>query len=373
MKRLRFLVSVGSICIVVVLVLGAFMPQSGNAQARKEPVIELSYNINYNLSQIPGKYCLYFGDQINKATNGMVKVTTYPAGTISAPEVVYQTVLTGIADMGQHTTTYTPGQFLAIEVTHIPYAFPDGWVSSHVNTDFVNHFKPKSNSDTKFLFAAAPGPYVLHTFKKAGSDITKVSDMKGKKIRVTGAIGTALVKAWGAIPMSITVNETYEAALKGLVDGTLLPIEVQKGWNLADVSRSITLLPFGYCTSNVGVMNLKKWNSLPKDIQEIILKVAGDMPDKAGKAWWYSDLEALDYFASKGGKVITPSAEDAKGWLEAVKPIIDDYIARANAAGLPGAEYVKYVQDRGKYWTENHTAQKDETMAWARKELLPLK
>jgi TRAP-type C4-dicarboxylate transport system substrate-binding protein len=169
------------------------------------------------------------------------------------------------------------------------------------------------------------------------------------------------------------VNETYEAALKGLVDATLLPIEVQKGWNLADVSRSITLLPFGYCTSNVGVMNLKKWNSLPKDIQEIILKVAEDMPDKAGKAWWYSDLEALDYFTSKGGKVITLTAEDAKGWLEAVKPIIDDYVARANAAGFPGAEYVKYIQDRGKYWTEHHTAKKDETLAWAQKELLPLK
>ena len=105
-------------------------------------VYELSYNINYNATQIPGKVCYYFADQLNKRSNGRLKVTVYPAGTLSAPEAVYQSVVDGIADFGQHTITYTPGRFLAIEATHLPYTFSDGWVSTRVNTDFLNKFQP---------------------------------------------------------------------------------------------------------------------------------------------------------------------------------------------------------------------------------------
>jgi TRAP-type transport system periplasmic protein len=339
----------------------------------KPPVIELSYNINYNLTQMAAKYCLYFANQINKATNGRVHVTVYPSGTLSPPEAVYQTVLSGVADMGQHTTTYTAGQFLALEATHTPYAFADGWVSSNVNTDFVNHFKPASNADTHFLFAAAPGPYMLQTFKSAGTDLLKPSDVKGKKVRVTGTIGTAITQAWGGTPISITVNETYDAALKGLVDATLLPLEAQKGWKLAEVSRSVTLLPFGYCTSNIAVMNLNKWNSLPKDIQDAITKVAVDMPGVAGQAWWYSDLDAKKFMDANNVKLITPAAADAAAWTDPTKPLIDDYVKRANAAGLPGTDYINYITERAKYYTANHSpATEASTIAFAEKELVPL-
>jgi TRAP-type C4-dicarboxylate transport system substrate-binding protein len=122
----------------------------------QQPVIELSYNINYNATQLPAKYCYYFADQVNKQTNGRVKITVYPSGTLSPPEAVYQSVLTGVADMGQHTVTYTPGQFLALEATHVPYAFTDGWISSNVNTDFVNHFQPAS-MPMQISVGVAPG------------------------------------------------------------------------------------------------------------------------------------------------------------------------------------------------------------------------
>jgi TRAP-type transport system periplasmic protein len=338
----------------------------------QQPVIELSYNINYNATQLAAKYCYYFADQVNKQTNGRVKITVYPAGTLSPPEAVYQSVLTGVADMGQHTVTYTPGQFLALEATHVPYAFTDGWMSSNVNTDFVNHFQPASNADTKFLFGVAPGPYVLQAFKSAGTDFNKASDVKGKKVRVTGTIGTAITQAWGGVPISITVNEAYDAATKGLIEATLLPMEAQKGWKFAEISRSVTLLPFGYCTANIGVMNLKRWNSLPKDIQDIILKVAKDMPSVAGKAWWYSDIDAKKFMDANGVKLIKPAAEDAAAWTEPTKPLVDDYIARANAAGLPGAEYIKYIAERAKYYSDNHTATEAETIAFVEKEILPL-
>jgi TRAP-type transport system periplasmic protein len=342
------------------------------APTTSSTVYKLSYNINYNLTQVAGKYCLYFADQLNKASNGRLKVTTYASGTLSGPEAVYQTVITGIADIGQHTITYTPGQFLAVEATHVPYNFADGWVSTHVDTDFVNNFKPKSMDAVQFFFAAAPGPYAVMTVSKNPTDVLKPADMKGKKVRVSGSIGTALVTAWGGTPIAVTMNDTYEAASKALIDVMVAPIEPLKGWNFADVVRSVTILPVGYCTMNVAVMNKDKWNALPKDLQDVFMKVSADMPDKVGKAWWYSDLDAMDYFLGKGGKVYSTVTADNDAWVAPTVTEIDKYIAQANAAGLPGADYVKYVKDRGAYWNANHTAQKDETIAWMKANMLPL-
>ena len=133
-----------------------------------------------------------------------------------------------------------------------------------------------------------------------------------------------------------------------------------KGWNFADVTSSMTVAPLGYCTSNVLIMNKSKWNSLPKDLQDLINTVALENVDYYGYAWWYSDLQGMDYFTGqKGGKLIYPDKSTYPLWENPLQGMINKYISDAKAAGLPGEEYYAYVKERGKYYTDNHSAQKD--------------
>ena len=44
-------------------------------------------------------------------------------------------------------------------------------------------------------------------------------------------------------------------------------------------------------------------------------------------------------------EVIKLSDEEGKRWGEAVKPLLDGYVKKTEAAGLPGAEALKAAQE----------------------------
>lgn len=368
MKRSRFSVLVGSVCIMIALVL-VFMPVSGNAQSKK--VIELKFASNYNPVHPPGKACLWFADQINKRSNGRVHVVVYPAGTLTAPPSVYDAVVTGIADIGIHTINYTPGRFVAIEVGNIPYQFNNGWVSTHNISAFANHFMPKEVQDTHFFFAASPGPYAFFACTRT-PPIRTPKDIKGLKVRCSGPVQMNIVKAYGGSPINITMNETAQAASKGVIDAIIAPGETLKGFNFADVTSSITIPGQRFCTSGIAVMNLKKWNSLPQDIQYLFNEVSLDAVNAFGKMWYAADTIGYNHFLERGGKLIDIPSEDAQLWADPIKTIVDDYIKRANEAGLPGADYVEYLQTGGLDWNRRVPLDGNTALAWFEKEMKPL-
>jgi hypothetical protein len=55
-------------------------------------------------------------------------------------------------------------------------------------------------------------------------------------------------------------------------------------------------------------------------------------------------------------------------WISLAKPLTDKYIADKTAMGLPAADYVKYLWERGEYWNKNYVGN-DKVTAWAEKEL----
>jgi TRAP-type C4-dicarboxylate transport system substrate-binding protein len=116
-------------------------------------------------------------------------------------------------------------------------------------------------------------------------------------------------------------------------------------------------------------MNLKKWNDLPKDIQEVFNKTNEEMIVWYANAWQYGDLEGVKYFkALPGRKTLEIAAADRETWINLAKPLTEKYIAEKTAMGLPAADYVKYLWERGEYWNKNYIGD-DKVTAWAEKEL----
>lgn len=164
------------------------------------------------------------------------------------------------------------------------------------------------------------------------------------KIRSTG-LSAKVVETLGAVPVAMPQGGTYEALQRGVVDGTFTPIETLKGWKQAEVVKFTTdSSGIGYTTAMFVVMNLKKWNALPKDIQGIFTEVSDQWVDVHGKAWDSLDLEGRQYSLGLGNKIIPLSREESALWKKAVSPIIQDYIRATDAKGLPGQRAVKEVE-----------------------------
>ena len=92
------------------------------------------------------------------------------------------------------------------------------------------------------------------------------------------------------------------------------------------------------------VMNRKKWDSLPRDVQKVFDDVSQEWITVAGKAWDDADDEGYKFSAELGNKVIKLSAAEQARWKAAVKPVAESYIQSAESKGLPGRQAVAEVE-----------------------------
>jgi TRAP-type C4-dicarboxylate transport system substrate-binding protein len=208
--------------------------------------------------------------------------------------------------------------------------------------EYYQTLKPKELEDVKVVLLWAVGPGWVHT----KNPITKVSELQGLKIRSTGAFIDA-VKMVGGEPIGMPMGDVYLAAQKGSIDAAITPPEALETWKFCEIWKYSTFLPTFYSHFQYLVMNLDKWNSLPKDLQDAFDSVAEEAVKEAGQIWTYFNQQGIDYAESQTGghEFIYFSPEEEAKLLEAIKPVRDNYIDELNAQGLPGEEIVNLANE----------------------------
>jgi len=98
-------------------------------------------------------------------------------------------------------------------------------------------------------------------------------------------------------------------------------------------------------------MNLDTWNSMPKDVQKVLVELAVDHSLWAGTEFHRTSVEGGKYAVEvEGAELITLSSEEMARWMEHFKPLVDKYLADTAAKGLPGKETLdELYRLKGKY------------------------
>jgi TRAP-type C4-dicarboxylate transport system substrate-binding protein len=92
-------------------------------------------------------------------------------------------------------------------------------------------------------------------------------------------------------------------------------------------------------------MNLKKWDSLPQDVQKVFEEVSLEWIMKTGSAWDASDEEGRKYTLSLGNKLVRLDVKEAARWAKAIEPVIDNYVKDLDKKKLPGQKYVETIRE----------------------------
>ncbi len=308
--------------------------------------VELTYSIFFPATHGNTILATEWAKEIEKRTNGAVKINMFPGATLTPPDQCYDGVVKGISDIGMSVLSYTKGRFPLTEVIDMPLGYKSGLQVTRLCNAYYDKFKPKELDDVKVMYLHGHGPGILNTKKP----VDKMEELKGMKIRCSGT-SAKVAAALGAAPVAMPQNEAYDALQKGVVDGVLSPIETLKGWKFAEVVKSTTQ-NFGsaYSLAFFVVMNKKKWESLPKEAQAVIEEVNKEWIEKTGKAWDQMDKEGAEYTLSKGNKIIPLSKEEDERWAKAVSPIMDEYVTAMKAKGLPGDEALNFCRE----WLKNN-------------------
>jgi TRAP-type transport system periplasmic protein len=312
---------------------------AGTASAQK--VISLNYSnffpAPHKNSVLSDQWC----KEIEKRTNGRVKIAYFPGGTLTPAPQTYDNVVKGIADIGFSVLGYTRGKFPMMAMLDNPLGYRSGLQATRLVNAYYKKFKPKELDDVHVLYLHGHGPGILHTKKP----VNKLEDLKGMKIRAQGTV-VPLVQALGGAPVGASMPETYDALRTGVVDGSMAPYEALQGWKWGEVITSTTE-DYGaaYTASMFVVMNKAKWNSLPPDIQKIFDEVSAEWIEKQGKVWDEIDKEGKDFSLKRGNKAISLTKEEDARWVARVRPILDEYVASLKTKGLPGDEALKFALD----------------------------
>lgn len=331
MNPLRlFVLSLVTIVIATIII----FPATGFAKS-----VHLTYSIFFPPTHGQCLAGMEWAKEIERLTDGKVKITVFPGGTLTKANQCYDGVVKGISDIGMSCFAYTRGRFPTMEALDLPHGYPNGLTATRTANVFYETFKPKELDAVKVLYLHAHGPGMLHTRKP----VNTLAELQHMKIRSTG-LSAKVVQALGGVPVAMPQGDTYESLQKGVVEGTFGPIEVLKGWRQAEVVKYTTdCNSVGYTTAMFVVMNQSKWKALDPDTQNIFETTSRKWIDVHGKRWDLGDKEGREYAVSLGNEILNLSAEENNRWKEKVRPIIDDYISSTDAKKLDGQAYVDMI------------------------------
>jgi len=297
-----------------------------------------------------------FCKELEKRTNGGVKVDYYTGGSLLKGPSMFDGVVSGIADIGYSHVYYTAGRMPVMETTGLPLGYPSGWVASQVMSDFYERYKPKEFDKVRVLWINASPNSAIAT---ANKPIRKLEDLKGLTIRAPGLTGE-IIKALGGTPAPTPMIEVYDAISKGVIDGESSNFETLFAFKFAEVVKYTTSVgainfPFPFYLA----MNKNSYARLPADIKPIFDQLVGEYKERYILMWNSVDFVGKAFGLSKGVKFIELPESEGPRWKAAVQPLIDNYAKKLAGKGYSVAEakaMIKFIQDRIPYWTEKQKA-----------------
>lgn len=330
----------GCTCCCWLIVAFCFLFLAGPVQS-DEKVIRLRYATfsppMSGMANLADQWC----KEVEKRSNGKVKISFHPGGSLAPANQSYEAAVRGITDISLTATQWTAGRFPMSELIHLPLGVKNSFQGTNMINAWFKEFKPKEFDDVKVLYLFASGPSHFMTLKP----ITSINDLKGMKIRAAGDT-SKIVSAMGAVPVSVPIADAYEAYQRGICEGVLLSAETLKSFRWGDHLHGLQVNDgIGAVNALLVVMNKKKWNSLPPDIQKLLDEVSQEWIEKTGKGWDDIDREAIEFGESKGMKVVKISKEEESVTAQKLKPLLDAYVVNMKNLGLPGEETLKFAID----------------------------
>ena len=242
-----------------------------------------------------------FGAEVNKKTNGRVKISVYPPGTLNPPIETFNTVLNGLADIGAVSVGYAPQLAPLTElVTTTMMGVTSAGEAAKVWKDLYNQMPElqKELDNVKVLWLYSISPLSLGT----KVPVKKVEDLKGLSLRFPP--GTEeLAKALGVNPVSIPASEIYTALQKGTIDGWFSGAELLDSMRLAEYTKYLTNFNMVVGLHFVG-MNKKVWESLPADVQKVFDDLSPWAEDLTKQKLDEMEKASLEFGQSKGTQII---------------------------------------------------------------------
>ncbi len=320
----------------VVLILVSIFFLTLNALAVSPKVIELKMAHIMPTKHVQHVHVMVpFAEDVNKATEGRVKITIYPGGVLAKAPDQFDAAAAGITDFAYGVQAYTPGKFPLTSVLELPFLFTSGAHGTKVFWELWENIPElrKEYPGVKVCWLWTGDTGQLFTTKK---QVRTMSDFKGLKIRTHSMVLKSALELLGAVPVTMPIPELYENLQKGVIDGCITPWSAVYDFSLYEVVRFATMSNF-YIPAFFMVMNPSAFGRLSPNDQKILERMMGKpMGEKAAKVYDDAAQLGIDSLKKAGATIYPLPPEEMERWEKTVDPVYKKWINDMEAKGLPG-------------------------------------
>jgi TRAP-type C4-dicarboxylate transport system substrate-binding protein len=310
MKRGKLMVLVGVFCLLVAM---AGFPAP--AQAKAFNLKLQTFQVGWEHERTVGILC----PLIESMSNGTVKITPFPAGSLVPVPEVEEALRTGLLDMAIVPEGY-PGTPKVAEIAGgLPYSFRnlhEAWVFMW-HRGFVDILRKEYAKQNVYVIPYENYDVGLMTNKP----INQIADLKGMKIRTHSSMADWVMAAGGSATY-IPAGEVYTALATGVADGATWgdagPMyemkypEILKNYMLPDPTMG------AWNSMHISMNAWKGFTSEQKRAVEVAIIAGGRVLQQQTRAMYWRALEsmAVDYGVSVNE---LSEEEQAKGKEVALK------------------------------------------------------
>ncbi|MDB5514762.1 MAG: DctP [Tardiphaga sp.] len=270
-----------------------------------------------------------FVDAVNAEAKGLLEIEIFFSGALEKqPTLQPQLVADGGADLAFIFPGYTPERFYDNTVIELPGLFQDTREASLVYTRMIASGAIKGYDDYIVVAALSSPAESIHGRRP----IDSIASLDGMTVRTNNATEAMAVGKLGMRPVPMPMNLVAEALSDGKIDSATAPLPMLFEFGVGRVSSYHYMLEISGAPLAL-VMNRKKFDSLPREAQDIIRKYSGEWPvGPYLQSYEESGRQVIDQLQSNPRrKVVQPSPADRAAAEIVFKSVIDEWAAKAPA------------------------------------------
>jgi len=315
--------------IAAVLLAGVFSALS-NSACSQDKTIKIKFANGQTVNSIANVTMLEVAKEINEKSKGRVAIMVYPANQLGNERDLAEGLRSGTIDMAYVSQAVMENFEPQLSLFSMPFIFnnqqhADKVVNGPIGAAiYDNLLKQKGirvfnswRQNFRFVYANKP--------------ILNYEGFKGLKIRVPESptyVNT--FKSVGSNPTPLPWGEVYTAMQTHVVDA----FEVQSSSVATEKMYEVSNFVFKtrhIMASSLIMINEKKWQSLPADIQQIVREAVDNGLQTNYQKPATTEEQDLKLFAEKGMTIVEPSPADRQKLVAAVQDMWKEVPKKINA------------------------------------------
>ncbi|HKL07005.1 MAG TPA: DctP family TRAP transporter solute-binding subunit [Roseovarius sp.] len=261
--------------------------------------------------------------RVNDEMNGTMCMEVFPNSTLYNDNKVLEAMLQGDVQLAAPSLSKFEKFTKQFRLFDLPFMFND------INA--VDAFQASESGQEMLDSMQRRGlqglAYWHNGMKQMSANVPLIepSDANGLKFRVQSSdVLVAQMEAIGGSPQKMSFSEVYGALQQGVVDGQENTWSNIYGKKFFEVQDGITETNHGVIDYLV-VTNIDWLNGLDADVREQFLTILGEVTQTRNSESTRVNQEAKQAIIDAGGEVRQLTPEQRAKWVEAMKPVWDQF------------------------------------------------